>query len=52
MKANKNKRITKSKCRYYDVGNCEKYNRRCFDCKEYKTNKNYVDTMRNSKYYM
>lgn len=35
------KKITKSKCRYYDVGNCSKFHCRCFDCKEYKTNSSY-----------
>lgn len=29
------KKITKSKCKYYDVGNCMKFGKRCFDCKEY-----------------
>ncbi len=26
---------TKSTCMYYDVGNCSKFNCRCFDCKDY-----------------
>lgn len=32
---------TKSTCKFYDVGNCSKFNCRCFDCKEYKNNKKY-----------
>ncbi len=28
-------RKTKNTCMYYDVGNCSKFNCRCFDCKDY-----------------
>ena len=52
-KKNKRKelKVTKSKCKYYDIGNCSKYKRRCFDCKEYKRNKTYIDKLKyNSNY--
>lgn len=43
LKAYRKKQPTKSLCKNYDVGNCEKFHCRCFDCKEYKKNSSYLD---------
>lgn len=35
-------KLNKWYCKYNDVGNCSKFSCRCFDCKEYKKNDDYI----------
>lgn len=35
--------MSKSQCTYYTLGRCNKFQCRCFDCKEYNRNKKYYN---------
>lgn len=45
----KSNKITKSECKYYDVGNCNKFHCRCFDCKEYNKNIDYLESIKSKE---